>query len=151
MVELSVNGALTRLSADLGDMPEKEIGLSCFTTEVTPKLKSYFTDTLVNSLDTDTLKQGAYLSGQAGVINSKDFILTSDLAKEAKSKEIRADVYMFYMASKEVDTELAQKELLDTSNWLKTNGPLYSKQWVGTIKQYFSIIQDSIGACFEME
>ena len=151
MVELSVNGALTRLSADLGDMPEKEIGLNCFTTEVTPKLKSYFTDTLVNSLDSDTLKQGAYLSGQTGVRNSKEFILASDLAKEAKSKGIRADVYMFYMASKEADTPLAQKELLDTSNWLKANGPVYSKQWVGTIKQYFSIVQDSIGACFVME
>ena len=151
MVELSVNGALKRLSADLGDMPEKEIGLNCFTTEVAPKFKSYFTDILVNSLDSNTLKQGAYLSNQAGVKNSKQFILASDLAKEAKSKNIRADVYMFYMASKDAGTPLAKKELLDTSDWIKVNGPLYSKLWASRIEQYFSIVQDSMGACFVME
>lgn len=151
MVELSVDGAVAHLTNEWADIPDVELGLECFANEAHPKLKTFFAEVLESSIEPSTLKKGASLTSKEGVINSKGFVLSSDLAQEAKSKNIRVDAYILLMAAKQVKNETAKKELHDASNWLIANGPLYSAEWVSNMKQYYQIVQGSLASCFEME
>lgn len=151
MVELSVNGVVNHLTNEWSDVPDVELGLECFESEVSPKLKQFYIEVLKNSIELQSLKDGAFLTSRAGVINSKEFVLSADFAEEAKSKSFRVDVFTLIMASKQTSSSTAKKELLEASDWLKVNGPIFSTNWISKIEQYQGIIQASLGACFEME
>ncbi len=68
-----------------------------------------------------------------------------------KLNQYFVDVYTLVMASMEVDSSIAKKELLDASEWLKVNGPLMSNKWVSEIDKYQGVIQRALGVCFELE
>jgi hypothetical protein len=151
MVELSVNGVVNHLKNEWSDVPDVALGLECFESEVSPRLKHFYVEVLDSSIEPQTLKKGSFLTSKAGVINSKEFVLSADFAEEAKSKSFRVDVFTLIMASKQVESSMAKNELLGASDWLKVNGPIFSTNWVSKIEQYQGIIQGALGSCFEME
>lgn len=151
IANLTVKGALQNFESGLKDKGYPETGKikECFKRDFDPIARDFYAELYIKSTDLATLKEGADISSRKSIQQVKDFILTSNLAHEAKQNSMRVDVYTFYLASMKADNDKDKTELLAVSNWLKKIAPDFTKEFVSSTASFFKLMNSSVQKCID--